>query len=149
VTRIGAYGISATIPDRWEARIFRHAAGEPTLHAATFPLPASDGEFGTHATERMPAGGLFLSLTEYRGDGIDMSAGGLFGGPPPRALEPEQLSSRALMQARPGQRGAQRFFSVSGRAFCLYVVASDGSPQHAFAAASELLRTLEISPAGT
>ena len=146
MTQLSAYGISATIPDGWEARFFRHAEGEPTLHAATFPLPPTDGEFGTRATQRMPAGGLFLSLTEYRGAGIDMRGGGLFGNPPPRALEAGRLSSRSLLQARGGQRGVQRFFSASDRAFCLYVVVSDGpGARDSLRAASQLLRTLRIS----
>lgn len=145
MTSLGAYGISATIPDGWEARFFRHADGEPTLHAATFPLPPADGEFGTRATQRMPTGGLFLSLTEYRGEGIDLRRGGLFGSPPPRALEHAHLSSRTLLQARPGQRGVQRFFSAAGRAFCLYVVVSGPEGPHpALAGLSQFLRSLEI-----
>lgn len=146
MTSLNAYGISATIPDGWEARLFRHAEGEPTLHAATFPLPPSDGEFGTRATQGMPAGGLFLSVTEYRGEGIDLSGGGLFGDPPPSFLEAEHLSDRALLQARSGQRGMQRFFSASGRAFCLYVVVSEaGDARDSLRAASRLLRTLVIA----
>lgn len=148
MTRISAFGISATAPDHWEARIFRHEDGEPTLHAATFPLPPSDGEFGSRATRRMPAGGLFLSLTEYRGAGIDLGAGGLFGEPQPRTLEDAHLSSRALLQARPGQRGVQRFFSASGRAFCLYVVvAGDGDgARRRLEDVTHILRSLEIHP---
>lgn len=145
MTRISAFGISATVPDHWEARIFRHEGGEPTLHAATFPLPPSDGEFGSRATQRMPAGGLFLSLTEYRtGEGIEVT-GGLFGNPPPRTLADAHFSSRALLQARVGQRGLQRFFSDSGRAFCLYVVVEGAAvPRERLEAVARFLRTLQI-----
>jgi hypothetical protein len=95
----------------------------------------------------MPAGALFLSLTEYRGAGIDLGAGGLFGEPQPRTLEDAHLSSRALLQARPGQRGVQRFFSASGRAFCLYVVVEGAAvPGERLLALSRFLRTLQISP---
>lgn len=144
--RIDGFGISAAIPDGWEARIHRHGGGEPTLHAATFALPLRDGEFGTRATDRMPAEALFLSLTEYRiGEGLS-TRHGLFAHPPPIALEPENLHPRALLRARPGQRGLQRFFSVSGRAFCLYVVVSGSArTTHHLAAASHLLRRLEIA----
>jgi hypothetical protein len=147
MNRVSAYGISAAIPEGWEARIYRHADGEPTLHAATFPLPHSDGEFGARATHRMPPRGLFLSLTEYRtGDGIDLRHG-LFANPVPRSLDPAHLSTRALQQARPGQSGIQRFFSTSGRAFCLYVVVHDTDhfKRRLAAAASRVLRSLEIS----
>jgi hypothetical protein len=144
--RIDGFGISAAIPDGWEARIHRHADGEPTLHAATFALPPKDGEFGTHATSRMPPEALFLSLTEYRiGEGLS-TRHGLFAHPPPTVLEPENLHARALLRARPGQRGLQRFFSVSGRAFCLYVVVSGAArATHHLTAASDLLRRLEIA----
>jgi hypothetical protein len=145
VNRIDGFGISTAIPDGWEARIHRHADGEPTLHAASFVLPPKDGEFGTRATDRMPSEALFLSLTEYRiGEGLSTSRG-LFAHPPPTLLEPEYFHSRALLRARPGQRGMQRFFSVSGRAFCLYVVVSGSArtTRH-LAAASHLLRRLEI-----
>ncbi len=143
---ISGFGISAAIPDGWEARIHRHQDGEPTLHAATFPLPPKDGEFGTRATGRMPSEALFLSLTEYRtGEGLG-TRHGLFAHPPPTSLDAAYFHSRALLWARPGQRGMQRFFSISGRAFCLYVVVSGPARMtHHLAAASHLLRRLEIS----
>jgi hypothetical protein len=146
VNRINGFGISAAIPDGWEARIHRHADGEPTLHAATFALPPKDGEFGTHATDLMPPDALFLSLTEYRtGEGLD-TGHGLFAHPPPTSLDQVHFHSHALLRARPGQRGMQRFFSTSGRAFCLYVVVSGSArTTHQLAAASHLLRRLEIS----
>lgn len=149
MSRVSGFGISAVIPDGWEARIHRHAHGEPTLHAATFALPARDGDFGTHATERMPAEALFLSLTEYRtGDGVDPRRG-LFANSPPKSLDPAHLSARALLRARPGQRGLQRFFSTSNRAFCLYVVVSGSvRTRRRLAGVDHLLRTLDISEPG-
>lgn len=146
MNRISGFGISAAIPDGWEARIHRHSDGEPTLHAATFALPPEDGEFGTRATRHMPSEALFLSLTEYRtGEGLN-TRHGLFAHPPPTSLDRSNFHTRALLQARPGQRGVQRFFSVSGRAFCLYVVVSGSTHMtHHLAAASHLLRGLEIS----
>jgi hypothetical protein len=146
MSQVSAYGISGAIPDGWEARIYRHEDGEPTLHAANFALPPHDAEFGTRATQRMPHGGVFLSLTEYRtGEGIAVEHG-LFAHPPPNSLDPGDLSSRALLHARPRQRGLQRFFSTSGRAFCLYVVVSDSAHVDGrLAAASRLLRSLEIA----
>ena len=143
---IRGFGISAAIPDGWEARIHRHTEGEPTLHAATFVLPPHDGDFGTRATRRMPTEALFLSLTEYRtGRGLDVRRG-LFANQPPTSLDATHFSSHSLLQARPGQRGLQRFFSFSGRAFCLYVVVSGSArTTHHLAAASHLLRRLDIS----
>jgi hypothetical protein len=146
MSTVNAFGISAEIPDGWEARIFSHVDGEPTLHAASFPLPARDGEFGTRTTQRMPHGGLFVCLTEYRtGEGIDLHHG-LFANPTPRSLDPANFSTRTLLQARAGQSGMQRFFSISGRAFCLYIVASNSAyTKQRLAAASHLLKSLDIS----
>jgi hypothetical protein len=143
-----AYGISAAIPQGWEARVFRHEGGEPTLHVATFPLPPSDGDFGSHAISRMPPDALFLALTEYRvGRGVEAGRG-LFAAAPPDALHGHDLSSRALQQAQPGRRGLQRFFSVSGRAFCLYVVASGASKrtEEHLATAARIVRSLRVEP---
>ena len=142
---IHAYGISVDIPDHWEARLFRHAGGEPTLHAATFALPSTDGEFGSQATARMPREGVFLSLTEYRvGQGISLQHG-LFAHPLPRSLAAHTFSSQNLLLRRPGQRGTQRFFSASARAFCLYIVVSGQRSAKALGDLDGVLRTLDIN----
>ncbi len=148
MSALRAYGLTATVPPGWEARAFRHGEGEPTLHVASFALPAADGEFGTRATDKMPQDALFLTLTEYRTGGGVEPGHGLFAGHPPRSLTEESLSSRALLRALPGQRGVQHFFSASGRAFCLFVVVSGTARTNAhLAAASGLLRSLHVEPA--
>ena len=71
-----SHGIEIDLPDGWEGRIFRRGQGAPTLHAGTFALPHHDGEFGSHATARMPAGSAFLTLTEYHpGKGLEPGRG--------------------------------------------------------------------------
>jgi len=146
-TRFAAHGIVLEIPEGWEARTFRHAHGESTLHAANFPLPPTDGEFGTHATERMPAGGVFLALTEYRPDSKLEPGKGLFAGGPPQHLQPDDFSERSLLRAHRGQLGVQRFFTAARRPFCLYVVAGSRAAvaRHA-ATVTSCLRTLQVEP---
>jgi hypothetical protein len=124
--RLAAHGISVDLPAGWHGGIHRHPDGQPTLHIANFPLPARDGDFGTRTTARMPAGGVFASLTEYA-PGAGLTAGrGLFAAQElPLPLPARALRADALLVARPGQRGAQRFFTVRGRPLCLYVVARD------------------------
>ena len=140
---ISAFGISVSVPAGWDARLFRHEGGEPTLHLASFPLPPTDGEFGTRATGRMRAGEIFMALTEYRaGDGIEAGRG-IFAGRAPRALDPEAFSERTLLRPRPGQRGLQRFFSARGRTFCLYAVVS-GPADGLLAPAGAALRSLDV-----
>ena len=117
---IAGYGISVDLPGGWEARIFKLEQGEPTLHAANFALPARDGEFGSGALAGMPDDGAFVCLTEY---GSAVAGTALFASVPTLApMAVGELSPRALQRIRPGQRGAQRFATLGGRPFCLYVV---------------------------
>jgi hypothetical protein len=144
VSTLSAYGISLELPASWEGYAFRHDGGEPTMHVGSFRLPHSDGEFGSRATAAMPADGLFLALTEYRVEAGEVGTG-IFAGPPPRLLRPEQLGPHTLLRPVAGQRGLQRFFSDAGRAFCLYVVAGrDGGRR--LAAANRVLASIAIEP---
>lgn len=150
--RIEAHGIAIEAPRRWEARIFRHDGGEPTLHAASFALPASDGEFGSRATARMPRGGMFVSLTEYRpGQGLQPGRGLFSATEPPSSLSRGDFHPRTLLIARPGQEGVQRFFTAQGRPFCLYAVLDVGDGAVAagvghphLGALNRLLRSLAV-----
>ena len=144
MTRLDAYGIGVDVPDGWEARAFRHAGGEPTIHLATFALPPSDGEFGTRATARMGADAVFVCLTEYVVDDAELTHG-IFAHPPPRRLGPELLRPNTLLRPVAGQVGVQRFFSLSGRAFCLYVVVGRDGLQR-LAGVNDVLATLAVAP---
>ena len=121
MTTLTAFGISLDVPRGWEARAFVHRGGEPTIHLASFPLPHSDGDFGTTATAAMPVSSLFVALTEYALSPVEL-ARGLFAHDPPRRLAAEHFSDRVLIRPAAGQLGLQRFFSAAGRGFCLYVV---------------------------
>jgi hypothetical protein len=144
VSRVDAYGISLELPAGWEANAFRHEGGEPTVHVASFRLPRSDGEFGTGATGDMPHDGLFLALTEYRVADEELGSG-IFAGRRPRSLEPALLSPHTLLRPVAGQSGLQRFFTATGRAFCLYVVAGSEGRQR-LDAANVVLASLQIGP---
>ncbi len=156
--RIEAHGIAVQVPDGWEARIFRHPGGEPTLHAASFALPHSDGEFGSVATAMMPPGAAFLTLTEYRPDRELRPGTGIFApSAPPQTLAESDFHPRTLLIARAGQEGMQRFFTVRERPFCLYVVRHTGLDASAARAGrhldalSSLVGSLRVHPrpAGT
>jgi hypothetical protein len=144
VTRLAAFGIALEVPAGWEARAFRHEAGEPTIHLASFALPPADGEFGTRATAGMGDDAVFVALTEYRVTAADLRHG-IFAGRRPRTFRPEMLSERTLLRPVAGQRGLQRFFSTSGRGFCLYVVAGrDGARR--LAEVDRVLASLGVDP---
>jgi hypothetical protein len=130
-----AHGIAVELPRGWEGRIYRRKGGDPTLHAASFALPNADGDFGSVATGRLPVGGGFLSLTEYRpGRGL-MPGKGLFASTEiPLPLDPRNFHPHTLHIGRPGQAGFQHFFTADGRPFCLYAVISTRAAHPAGAA---------------
>jgi hypothetical protein len=123
--RLSGHGISIELPARWTGRVFRRPAGNATLHAGDFQLALDDGEFGDSSTGRMPRGGSFVALVEYLpGEGLQPGQG-LFAAHRIRLpLEPREFNVHGLAHRRPGQAGAQQFFTASGRPFCLYVVVS-------------------------
>lgn len=120
--RLGGHGLHVDLPRGWEARIWRHPGGAPTLHAASFALPTHDGDFGSRATAEMHPGDSLLVLTEYQPGGGLRAGRGLFAPRQPSRLEVGDFRAHALAVARPGQVGCQRFFTAQGRALCLYAV---------------------------
>ena len=143
--RLAGAGLAAEVPAGWDARIYtrplaapavlpaprvspferqaRAAGGTASLHAASFPLPADDGDFGTEATSTMPAGGAFLALLEYEvGGGLEPGVGLFAARGLPGALRRGDFAPEAMLRPRPGRGGVQRFFTVAGRPFCLYAV---------------------------
>ena len=164
---VAAYGVEVRVPAGWDARIYarplarasalpaispfaRHPeahGGSATLHAATFPLPARDGEFGTAATDSMPRSGAFLALVEYeRGAGLEPGVGLFAPTGPPRALSAGDFAPETMLRPRPGQVGAQRFFTTAGRPFCLYAVLGSAAHGAAIAALNRLLGSIRIAP---
>lgn len=122
-SQLSAHGLAIELPAGWEGRIYRRRGGDPILHAANFSLPDADGDFGSEATGRMPPGGSFLVLSEYRpGQGLEPGKGLFAPKAMPLPLELAHFHPRTLQVGRPGQAGIQRFFTVAGRPFCLYAV---------------------------
>jgi hypothetical protein len=128
--RLAAHGLAVELPRGWNGRIFKNSSGQATLHAGDFHLALDDGQFGDASTSRMPGRASFLALTEYQ-SGAGLHPGqGLFA--PHRVrlpLEPRSFSTRGLAHPRPGQAGAQHFFTSHGRPFCLYLVLA-GEQRH-------------------
>jgi hypothetical protein len=142
--RLAAHGIALDLPQGWDGRIWsREGGGGPVVHAANIPLPPSDGDFATLATQSLPADGVVVVLVDY---GTADAGTPLYDHPAPTRIDAAGLSPQTLLRRRPGQRGLQRFFTSSGRAMCLYVVV--GSAAHASdlaAAVSGVLATLQIT----
>jgi hypothetical protein len=163
VPRLQQSGLDIDLPPGWEGRIFTRSAEPvvarvpegsatdssaertlPILHVANFGLPGEVGDFGGGAVELMRTGHAFVSLVDY---GADAAGTPLFSSAQvPLPLRTDQFDPDTLQRPLPGQSGVQRFFTASGRGFCLYVVLG----AHLFRArvvpaVNDALRSLRIS----
>jgi hypothetical protein len=120
-----AGGLRLELPAGWEARVRRQAVSQPgrpgnvLLHAATVTLPEQRGDFGSGVVERLGPDDAFVALLEYDGRDADKVLFRLTRLPVPK---PSDFSPDVLQRTRAGNTGAQWFFSVAGRAFCLHAV---------------------------
>lgn len=147
--RIEAHGIRAELPSGWEGRITRRAPSTapasrapraapgdgaetgpvldedtgPVLHLANFALPENRGDFGSGAVDVMGTGHLLVVLVEYGADSAGTALFPTVSRVP--ALTTRMYTTNGLQRVNPGQAGAQRFFTLRGRAFCLYSVVGD------------------------
>jgi hypothetical protein len=129
-------GVAVTLPAGWEGRIFTrdpdpiprelrpNAATTTTTtgvvaHIANFALPEEMGDFGSGAVDLMSGPDLLVVLFEYGSESIGTA---LFAAQGLPTLRAEDFSPHTLRKLLEGQSGVQRFFTLSGRAFCLYVV---------------------------
>jgi hypothetical protein len=146
--RIAAAGLSIEPPPGWEASIFRRppSGGEvtfPVVHAATVPLPAGRGDYGSGLVELLGPGDVFVGLLEFGAEAAGTPLfSGLRGVP---GLTPDVYRPRALQRTIRGQAGVQRFFTVAGRAFCLYsVIGSVAQRVPLTARANQLVGSLRV-----
>ncbi len=132
--RLTAHGLRSGVPAGWDVRIECRAEsavmapGEanpmggfvhPTLHAASSPLPADRGDYGSGYVEQMGPRNVFVCLAEFDHEAGDTA---MFADGIPRQLSASDFHPDAQQRVIAGQCGSQRFFAVDGRAFCLYVV---------------------------
>jgi len=146
---LDAHGLRIELPTHWSGRLFSRGTDVATLHVGNFTLALSDGEFGDRSTAAMHPGASFIALTEYRpGSGLSPGHGLFAPHRIPRPLDPAAFSAAGLAHQRPGQVGAQHFFSASGRPFCLYVVLAGGrgTRRAQLAALDHVLASLRIAP---
>lgn len=127
VTLLTGHGLTVALPQRWEGRLYlREAAANPVLHLANFALLSGRGDFGSGAVEVMGAQHAFVALVEYGAAEIGQP---LFASRGMPRVTVRDFAVNQLQRTLPGQVGCQRFFTESGRPFCLYVVL--GSQRHA------------------
>ena len=120
-------GLSVDVPPGWEGRIFTPelpppAQNHPVLHLANVSLPLERSSYvETTSRLRRARGGLVCSLVSF---GPDLADVGLYAPKGVPRIHPHDLDPRALQVPAHDQAGVQRFFSLAGIAFSLYVVAS-------------------------
>lgn len=144
-------GVRLEVPPGWEGRIGRQlesAEGErsfPVLHASTVPLSGPRADYGGGVVDRLGERDVFVSLIEF---GPEEAGSALFNEVSELpTLEPSMFARNQLQRRIRGQAGVQHFFTLNGRAFCLYVVlGSIARSVELVARANEMLRGLTVDP---
>ncbi len=141
-------GLSVRLPPGWEVRVRqqppsgRDGSRNLLLHAATVPLPAERGDFGSGVGELLGPDDAFVALLEYDSEDVDSALFEARGLP---VVRPGDFSPSAMQQQLPGRSGAQWFFTVAYRPFCLYAVLGSHSRRAAGAATvTALVRAMDV-----
>jgi hypothetical protein len=165
VTRFGSDGVTVDLPRGWEGQVRRAGAGSSAeartasvtdddgggsadghgvvLHAATFALPAERGDYGSGAVEAMGGSDVLVCVLEHEPAAVDTPLFRRVGIP---HLSASMFSPQTMQRTIAGMAGAQQFFQVAGRAFCLYVVIGSWRTRGPLVrAAAEVVSSLEIS----
>ncbi len=148
-----AEGIEVDVPQGWDGEIYWRSSGfsaqagsgddsRPVMHMANFPLPADRGDFGSGAVELMRSDDLLVVLFEYGPESVGSALFSTQGVP---HVSANDFDPNMMQRPLPGQSGAQYFFSVGGRAFCLYVALGSHLFRHELAPmVNEILGVIQI-----
>ncbi|MGH8924686.1 MAG: hypothetical protein ACRDWA_08660 [Acidimicrobiia bacterium] len=149
MTRLSGEGLAVDLPPGWEGSIGRSeeladgAVRNIVGHFANFPLPPRRGDFGGGAVDLMGSSDALVVLFDY---GASAVGSALFASEGLPAIGAGHFDRDILQKSIPGQSAVQRFFTVSGRAFCLYVVVgSHIDRSEVLPAVQQLLLSVEIS----
>jgi hypothetical protein len=128
MTELRAHGLAISVHRGWEASIWLPEApppaeNHPVMRLTNFPLPRTRDTYAEDAVEDLRSGEIIASLVEFAPRLADR---GLYAAQGIPRVSRDDLDARALQRHLPGRYGLQRFFSVRGRAFSLYVIARNG-----------------------
>jgi hypothetical protein len=128
MTELRAHGMTVPVRRGWEARVWvpdlpPPAENHPVVRLANFALPTSRNTYAEDVAEALLPGQVVASLAEFSPALADR---GLYAPQGVPRIGAEDLDPRAVQRQGHGRLGVQRFFSVRGRAFSLYVVAREG-----------------------
>lgn len=145
-----AHGLRVDAPAAWDVRIYRRSpdlllAEErtyPIVHAATFPLPVTRGDYGSGAVELMRPSDVLVVLLEQDREATQTRLFSRHGIP---TVHSRDFSPNALQRTLRGQSGVQYFFQAAGRAFCLYVVIGSHARRGRLAGvANQLVKSMAV-----
>ena len=158
MTTLSHQGVHVDLPPGWDGAIQRRpipardlsTGGDAqsddshvVIHAANFSLPPERGDFGSGAVEIMQGGHVLIVVFDYGPEAADTVLFRHQGVPVP--LDPEAFDPNMMQRPLPLQSGLQRFFTVDGRGYCLYVVlGSHRNRQALVGLANEILLTLDL-----
>jgi len=150
VVRLAGHGVAVEVHRGWEAHVWRPDVAPPAVpgavvRLANFALPATKNTYAAEAADDLRPGHVLVSLVELDPALADR---GLYAAQGAPTAGIDDLDPRALQAAGPGRLGAQRFFSLHGRAFSLYVMAREGPRlERALHAMNASLRSLAVGVA--
>ncbi len=129
MTELRAHGLRLNVRRGWEARIWMAdqpppAENHPVARLANFALPQTRDTYAEDVADGLRPGQVVASLVEFSPRLADR---GLYAPQGVPRLGVDDLDPRAVQRTLRGRSGVQRFFSVRGRAFSLYVIARDGA----------------------
>ena len=143
----GAREVHATVPDGVGRMVTSQNVTHPVLHACTRAMPTERGDFGSGVVDLLGAEDVFIALVEY---GSEVADQGLFAGQGFPKLAPSQFAPNRLQRPLPGRSASQHFFSVGGRAFCLFTVLGSHSRRMATVPkAVQVVRGLRVTDKAT
>lgn len=170
-TRVDGYGISVQAPTGWTVQVRRRpgpVAGpgvqrigptgdvasvpvdgvpRPVLQASTRAIPVTTGDFGGGLVDEMGPDDVFVAMLDY---GSQVADQGLFAARGIPRLAPSQFAPNRMPRYLPGMSASQHFFSVGGRAFCLYTVIGSHARRMALVPRAEaVVRTVSVTDAAT
>jgi hypothetical protein len=99
------------------------AINRPVVRLANFALPFSRDTYAADVAQDLETGAVVASLVEFE---PGLAGRGLYAALDVPVLAEADLHPRAVQLQGEGRAGVQRFFSLAGRAFSLYVVARRG-----------------------
>jgi hypothetical protein len=128
VVAISGHGLSLRLERGWEARIWVPKAAPPAenfpiVHMSNFALPIERDTYAESVVTDLKPALVMSAMAEFS---PRLAGRGLYRDRGLPQIRVADLGPRAVQRAMPGRLGLQRFFTMGGRPFSLYVIAREG-----------------------